>query len=140
MEKDKQLKPRGAHLACHVDDGCDQQSLPKDLNLCLSMRVLGIDVDRRQRDEGEVDAATRVLRRRRWRVDERGVSPPRLRLANEIKLLGSSLGHSRDALADAPHNLDITLLLAREIVEQLVETQRQGQLVTLLAARSASEL
>ena len=72
---------------------------------------------RRHRHESEIDALTRMLRLLRWRVDERRVPPFFFRLANKFKLFSRRLSNSGDALADAPHKTNISLLLASEIVQ-----------------------
>ena len=66
----------------------------------------------------------------RRRVDERRVSPFRFSLANQFKLFSSRLCNSGDALANAPNETSISLLLASEVVQESMEASGLRQLVS----------
>ena len=116
----EEFHPCSAHLAHRIDDGSDMESLPEDTNLGISQRVLCSGVNRRHRDEREIDAFTRVLRLLRRSVDEGRVPPFRFSFANKFELFCSRLSNSGDAFADALDQSSIALLLASEVVQQIV--------------------
>ena len=81
VEQDEEFHPCNAHFAHRIDDGDDMASLPEDTYLGISQRVLSSGVNRRHRDECEIDAFTRVLRLLRRSVDEGRVPPFRFSFA-----------------------------------------------------------